>query len=233
MKRLIPREKFLAQNRQYIMIGKVYVNFKTDTDKLKQWMGQVYPISSLDENYDEFELQADQNYYVNWRQIFLALKLKLIEGRCYWTYITKEVNKERAQGWIKRRCSKKDGRLGNGGRSSILQFLRLLMWMRFCIQFFPMLRCTSTIGKFLLISIVCAQILHLQQFQGSHLRVQETLNCESYNCEESPAEKMDAPLSEHFFKKTMKMLTRPDGFTMCGNLGLKFSPFLGCCIQIW
>ena len=50
--------------------------------------------TSLDENCIEFEFQTDWNYYVDFRQTYLALKLKLVRGRGYETYKNKEVEKE-------------------------------------------------------------------------------------------------------------------------------------------
>ena len=55
---------------------------------------EVYPTTSLDENCIEFEFQTDRNYYVVLRQTYLALKLKLVRGRGYETYNTREVKKE-------------------------------------------------------------------------------------------------------------------------------------------
>ena len=55
---------------------------------------EIYPTTSLDENCIEFEFQTDRNYYIDLRQTYLALKLKLVKGRGYETYNTKEVKKE-------------------------------------------------------------------------------------------------------------------------------------------
>ena len=52
---------------------------------------KIYPTTSLDENCIEFEFQTDRNYYVDLRQTYLVLKLKLVRGRGYETYNTKEV----------------------------------------------------------------------------------------------------------------------------------------------
>ena len=52
---------------------------------------EIYPTTSLDENCIEFEIQTDRNYYVDLRQTYLALKLKLVRGRGYETYYNKEV----------------------------------------------------------------------------------------------------------------------------------------------
>ena len=47
-------------------------------------------------------------------------------------------------------------------------------------------------------------------------------NCEGYDYEEFPDEIMEAPLSELFFTRRMKMLSRPDGFMLYGKLGVEF-----------
>ena len=52
---------------------------------------KIYPTTSLDENCIEFEFQTDRKYYVDLRQTYLPLKLKLVRGRGYETYNTKEV----------------------------------------------------------------------------------------------------------------------------------------------
>ena len=63
-------------------------------DVLSSHEQEIYPTTSLDKNCIEFEFQTDRNYYAVLRQMFLALKLKLVKGRGYETYNTKEVKKE-------------------------------------------------------------------------------------------------------------------------------------------
>ena len=70
--------------------GKVPIN----DDVLSSQEQKIYPTTSLDENHIEFEFQTDRNYYGDLRQTYLALKLKLVRGRGYETYKTKEVKKE-------------------------------------------------------------------------------------------------------------------------------------------
>ena len=50
-------------------------------DVLSSQEQEIYPTTSLDENCIEFEFQTDRNYYVDLRQPYLALKLKLFRGR--------------------------------------------------------------------------------------------------------------------------------------------------------
>ena len=63
-------------------------------DVLSSHEQEIYPTTSLDENCIEFEFQTDRNYYVDLRQTYLALKLRLVSGCGYETYNTKEVKKE-------------------------------------------------------------------------------------------------------------------------------------------
>ena len=44
------------------------------------------------------------------------------------------------------------------------------------------------------------------------------MHCEGYDYEEFPDGIMEAPLSEQFFTRKMKMLSRPDGFMLYGKL---------------
>ena len=48
------------------------------------------------------------------------------------------------------------------------------------------------------------------------------LHCEEFDSEECPDYNMDAPLSQPFFTRRMKMLGRPDGFMLYGKLGVDF-----------
>ena len=82
-------------------------------DVLSSHEQEIYPTTSLGGNCVEFEFQTDRNYYVDLRQTQLALKLKLVRGRGYKTYNTKEVKKV-----TERESKRKRGRDGGGRRSS-------------------------------------------------------------------------------------------------------------------
>ena len=51
----------------------------------------IYPTFSLDEKWIEFDIQNDQDYYVDLKQTYLALKLKFVRGRSYENRNTNEV----------------------------------------------------------------------------------------------------------------------------------------------
>ena len=63
---------------------------------------EIYLTTSLDENCIEFEIQTDRNFYVDLRQTYLALKLKLVRGHGYETYKTKEIKKTQTRGKSRR-----------------------------------------------------------------------------------------------------------------------------------
>ena len=62
-------------------------------DVLSSHEQEIYPTTSLDKNCIEFEFETDRNYYVDLRQTYLGLKLKLVRVRDYETYNSKEVKK--------------------------------------------------------------------------------------------------------------------------------------------
>ena len=59
-------------------------------------------------------------------------------------------------------------------------------------------------------------------FKGAISEYKGILHCEGYDYEDFPDEIMEAPLSEPFFTRRMKMLSRPDGFMLYGKLGVDF-----------
>ena len=63
-------------------------------DFLSSHEQEIYPTTSLDENCIGFEFQTDRNYYVDLRQTYMVLKLKLVRRCGYEIYNTKEVKKE-------------------------------------------------------------------------------------------------------------------------------------------
>ena len=69
-------------------------------------------------------------------------------------------------------------------------------------------------------------------FKGAISEYKGVLHWEGYDYEELPDEIMEALLSEPFFTRRMKMLSRPDGFMLYGKLGLNISPLLNCYTQI-
>ena len=59
-------------------------------------------------------------------------------------------------------------------------------------------------------------------FKGAISVYKGVLHCEGYDYDEFPDEILEAPLSQPFFTRRMKMLRRPDGFMLYGKLGVDF-----------
>ena len=59
-------------------------------------------------------------------------------------------------------------------------------------------------------------------FKGAISEYKGVLHCEGYDYEEFPDEIMEAPLSEPFLTRRLKMLSRPDGFMLYGKLRVDF-----------
>ena len=59
-------------------------------------------------------------------------------------------------------------------------------------------------------------------FKGDIFEFKGVLHCEGYDYEEFTDEIMEAPLSEHFFTRRLKLFSRPDGFMLYGKLGVDF-----------
>ena len=59
-------------------------------------------------------------------------------------------------------------------------------------------------------------------FTGAISEYKGVFHCEGYDYKEFPDENIEARLSEASFTRRMKMLSRPDGFTLYGKLGVDF-----------
>ena len=90
-------------------------------DVLSSHEQEIYSTNSLNENCEESGFQMDWRYYVELRQTYLALKLKLVKGRGCETYNTKEVKKNTENS--KKRMRKQWSRT----RTKKLQFFSLLL----------------------------------------------------------------------------------------------------------
>ena len=183
-------------------------------DVLSSHEQQIYPTTSLDENCIEFEFQTDRNFYVDLRQTYLALKLKLVMGRGYETYNTKEIKKEH----------KEESKAEEEGTAEDDVPVLLVTHVNNILH---------SIFSNLEVYINNQQIYNSNglyadksftsnNFKGAISEYKRVLHCEGYDYEEFHDEIMEAPLSEPFFTRRMKMLSRPDGFIFYGKLVVDF-----------
>ena len=113
----------------------------------------TYPITSLNRNGIEFKFETDRNYYVDLRQIYLALKLKIVKCRGYETYNIKVVNKEHKEE------AKMDEEMG---RTKKLQFFLFLMQTNFALKFFQGLGVHQQPANVQIRWTLCQQVLPFQ-----------------------------------------------------------------------
>ena len=185
-------------------------------DVLSSHEQEIYPTTSLDENCIEFELQTDRNYYLDLRQTYLALKLKFVRGQGYENYNTNEIKKEHKE---EAKAEEEQEETAeeeapvplvthvNNILHSIFSNVEVYINNQQIFNFNGLYAHRSYISN---------------NFKGAISEYKGVLHCEVYDYEEFPDEIMEAPLSEPFFTRRMKMLIRPDGFMLYGKLGVNF-----------
>ena len=175
---------------------------------------KIYSTTSLDENCIEFEFQTDRNYHTDLKQTYLVLKLKLVRGRGYETYNTKEVKKD----------NKKEAKANDETEEDqeapvplVTHVNKILHLLSFNVEVY--INTQQNYNSFWLY----AHMSYISNiFQGAIYKYKGVLHSEVYDYEEFHDEFMEAPLSEPFFKRRMKMLKRPDGFILYGEFGVDF-----------
>ena len=178
----------------------------------------------FDENCIEFEFQTDRSYYVDLRQTYLALKLKLVRGRGYETYNNKEVKKEHKE---EAKAEEEETAEEDAPVPLVTHVNNILYSIFSNVEvYINNQQIYNSNGLYAHKSYISNNV------KGAISEYKGVLHCEGYDYEEFPDEIMEAPLSEPFFAGRMKMLSRPDGFMLYGKLGVDFSPLLNCYIQI-
>ena len=175
---------------------------------------EIYPTTSLVENCIEFEFQTDRNYYVDLRQTQLALKQNLVKGRSYETYNTKEVKKEHKE---EAKAEEKETAKEEAPVPLVTHVNNILQ------SIFSNVEVYINNQQFYNSNGVYAHKSYISNnFKGAISEYKGLLHCEGYDFEEFLDEIKEAPLSEPFFARRMKMLSKPDGFMLYGKLGVYF-----------
>ena len=174
---------------------------------------EIYPTASLDENCIEFEFQTDRNYYVDLRQTYLAVKLKLVKGRGCEIYNTREVKNEH-----KEEAKAVQEKTTEEEPVSVVTHVKNMLHSIFSNVevYINNQQIYNSNGLYAHKSYIS------NNFKGAISENKGVLHCKRYDYEDFPDEIMEAPLSEPFFTRRLKMLSRPDGFMMYGKLGVDF-----------
>ena len=177
-------------------------------DVLSSHEQEIYLTTSLDEKCIKFNFQTDPNYYVDLRQTYLALKLKLVRGHGYETYTSKEVTKghkeetkadEEATAEEEQEAPVPLVTHGNNVLHSIFTLVEV---------YFNNQQIYNSNGLY------AHKCYNSNNFKGANCENKGILLCKGYDYEKLPDDFMEAPLFEPFFTRRMKMHSRPDGFML-------------------
>ena len=151
------------------------------------------------------------------RQTYLALKLKLVKGRGYETYNAKEVKKEHKE---EAKTEEEETAEDEESPVPLVTHVNNILHSIFSNVevYINNQQIYNSNGLYAHKSYIS------NNFKGAISEYKGVLHCEGYDYEEFPDEIMEAPLSEPFFTRRMKMLSRPDGFMLYGKLGVDFFP---------
>ena len=185
----------------------------------------IYPTTSLDENCIEFDFQTDRNYYVDLRQTYLVLKLKIVRGRYYETYNTKQVKKEHKE----EAKAEEEETAGEDDPVPLVTHVNNILQ-----SIFSNVQVYINSQQIYNSNGLSAHKSYISNnFKWAISENKGLLHCEGYDYEEFPHEIMEAPLSEPFFTRRMKMLSRLDGFMLYGKLGVDFFSTSELLYQLW
>ena len=182
-------------------------------DVLSSHEQEIYPTTSLYENCIVFEFQTHPNYYVDLKQTYLALKLKLVRGCGYEAYNSKETEKEHKE----ERKTEDEETAGEAPVPLVTHVNNILHSIFSNVEVYNNNQQNYNSNG-----------LHVQKsyisnhFKGAISEYKGVVHCEGHDYEKFPDEIMEAPLSEHFFTRRRKMPSRPDGSMLYGKLGVDF-----------
>ena len=194
-------------------------------DILSSHEQEVYPTTSLIENCIEFEFQTDRNYYVDLRQSFLALKLKFVKRRGYDTYESWEKKKEyKDESVVFTETGTDEEEQEELAQVTYVNNIMHSMFSNVEVYINNQQIYNSN-------ELYAHKSYISNNFKAAISEYKGVLHCEIYDYEQDP-EDITNPLPDPFFTWRMKLLSRPDGFMLYGQLGLTFSKLLNCSIQI-
>ena len=183
-------------------------------DVLSSYEQEIYPTSSLVENCVEFEFQMDQNFYVDLRQSFLALKLKFVKGCGYDTYESKEKKKEHKDDSV---VFTETGIEDNEEEVARVTYVNNIMHSNFSNAevYINNQQIYNSNGLYALKSYIS------NNFKAAISEYKGVLHFEGYDYEQAP-EDITNPLPDPFFTRRMKLLSRTDDFMLYDKLGIDF-----------
>ena len=176
---------------------------------------ETYPTTSVDENSIEFEFQTDRNVYVDLRQTYFALKIKLVKVRGFDTYKATEKKKEHKEDTVFTKTGDDD-----------VEFIEEDERVAHIAHVNNFLHSISSNAELFINKhqIYNSNRLYVHKshissnFNGTLSNYKGVLHCEGYDDEEDPENLLEGPI----FTTRMKLYSRPDGFMLYGKLGIDF-----------
>ena len=178
---------------------------------------EIYPTNSLEENCIEVELPTGRNYYVDLRQTYLALILKFVKGRGYETYKTKEKEKEHK----KEAKADEERTAAQEEQDAPVPFATHVNNILHSI-FSNVERYINNQQTYKSIGLYAHKCYLSNNFKEATFEFKEVLPCEEHDYENFLDEILEAPSSERFFTRRMKMLSGADGFMLYDKLSVDF-----------
>ena len=184
-------------------------------DVLSSHEQEVYPTTSLGENCIEFEFQMDWNFYVDFRQSFLALKLKFVKGRGYDTCESKEKKKEHKDESVVFTDAGDD----EEEQEEVAQFSYVNNIMH---SIFSNVEVYINNQQIYNSNRLYAHKSYISNnFKAAISEHEGVSHCDGYDYDQDPEDIIN-PLPDPFFTRRMKLLSRPDGFMLYGKLWIDF-----------
>ena len=175
---------------------------------------EIYPTTFLDENSIEFDLQTDRNVYVDLRQTYLALKVKLVKRRGCDTYKTTE-KKERKKGTVF--TERGDDDVDHIEEGQAMPHITHVNNITHSMFYNADLHNNN--HQIYNSNGLYARKSHISNnFKSTMTDYTGVLHCEGYDYKEDPENLFEGP----FLTRTMKSYNRPDGFILYDKLGINF-----------
>ena len=184
-------------------------------DVLSSHEQEICPTTSLDENSIEFEFETDRNVYVDLRQRYLALQIKLVKGRGFDTYKTTENKKEHKEDTVFTETGDDDVEFmeEDEGVPHITHVNNILHSIFSNAELYiNNHQSYNSNGLYAHKSHIC------NNFKSTLSDYKGVLHCEGYDYEEDPENLLEGP----FFSRRLKLYSRLDGFMLYGKLGIDF-----------
>ena len=183
-------------------------------DVLSSHEQEFYPTTSLDENSIECEFQTERNVYVDLRQTYLALKIKLVKGRGFDTYKTTKKKKEHKEDAVFTETGDEDVEFIEDERVPHITHVNSILH-----SIYSNAELYINNHQIYNSNGLHAHKCHVSNNLKSTLSdYKGVLHCEGYDYEEDPENLVEGP----FFTRRMKFYSRPDGFMLYGKLGIDF-----------